>query len=410
MKPQIRPAGLIVKDSDGNPTGSLVAEPNAFILYSTLSKLPELTVEEKVNSTMQFMLELNRLGVTAVMDAGGGFQNFPDDYAITDSLNALGKITVRLPYFLYAQKKGTELGDYTKWTSLVNIEDHGNNGINEIDYHVEGGGENLVAEAADFENFLFPRPELPSSMESNLKTVLQLLVKNRWPFRIHATYNESITRHLNVIEEVNREIPLNGLVWFFDHAETITDENLQRIKSLGGGIAVQHRLAYQGESFINRYGKKPALNAPPVKRMTELGIPVGLGTDGTRVASYNPWIALYWITTGKTIGGTQVMDKANVLDRRTALKLMTYGGYNLIKEKLKGKIQPGYFADLVILDQDYFTVPDESIKSISSKLTMVDGKIVYGDGDFKSIAPAALPIIPSWSPVKFYGGYQTQKQ
>ena len=257
---------------NGNPTGLLVAEPNAFILYSTLAKLPELTIEEKVNSTFQYMTELNRLGVTAVMDAGGGFQNFPDDYTITDSLNKSGKITVRLPYFLFAQKRGTELNDFTKWTGMVEIDQHGSNGTNEVDYHVSGAGENLVGDAADFENFLFPRPELPPTMEGNLKAVIQLLVKKRWPFRLHATYNESITRDLNVIEEVNKETPLNGLVWMIDHAETISEENMQRIRALGGGIAIQHRMAYQGESFIHRYGKKAALAVPPVKRMLELGI------------------------------------------------------------------------------------------------------------------------------------------
>lgn len=400
------PGGLIEKDNDGNPTGLLVAEPNAFILYSTLAKLPELTKEEKINSTLQYMTELNRLGVTAVMDAGGGFQNFPDDYAITDSLNKLGRITVRLPYFLFAQKKGTELNDYKRWTGMVEIDHHGHNGSNDIDYYVAGGGENLVADAADFENFLFPRPELPASMEGNLKAVIRLLVEKRWPFRLHATYNESISRDLDVIEAVNKETPLNGLVWFIDHAETISEENLQRIKALGGGIAIQHRMAYQGESFIHRYGKKAALAAPPVKRMLELGLPVGLGTDGTRVASYNPWVALYWITTGKTVGGTPVMARENALDRQTALRLITAGGYDLIKEKGKGSIQAGYPADLVILDKDYFTVAEEEIKSISSLLTIVDGRIVYGADVFSQVAPAALPVMPSWSPVKYYGGYQ----
>jgi predicted amidohydrolase YtcJ len=355
---------------------------------------------------LQFMTELNRLGVTEVMDAGGGFQNFPDDYAITDSLNKLGMITVRLPYFLFAQKKGMELNDFDRWTKMVEIDVHVNNGINDVDYHVEGGGENLVMDAGDFENFLYPRPDLPATMENDLKAVIQLLVRKRWPFRLHATYNESITRDLNVIEEVNKETPLNGLVWFIDHAETISEENIKRIKALGGGVAIQHRMAYQGERFIHRYGKKAALAAPPVKKMLELGLPVGLGTDGTRVASYNPWIALYWITSGKTIGDVQVMAKENVLDRTTALKLMTAGGYSLIKEQAKGKIQKGYFADLVILDKDYFTIPEQAITSISSKLTIVDGKIVYGDKDYSSVAPAALPVIPSWSPVKFYGGYQ----
>ena len=344
--------GLIQKDSNGDPTGLLVAEPNAYILYSTLAKLPNLTREEELNSTVQFMSELNRLGVTAVMDAGGGFQNFPDDYSITDELHEQGKITVRLPYFLFAQKKGAEFEDYQRWSGMVEL--HAHRPANKVDYRVEGGGENLVGDAADFENFLFPRPELPPAMQFQLKRVIQLLVQNRWPFRLHATYDESITRFLNVIENVNEETPLNGLVWFFDHAETVSEENLQKIKALGGGIAVQHRMAYQGESFLQRYGKAAAMASPPVKRMLELEIPVGLGTDGTRVASYNPWVALYWITTGKTIGDVQVMAKENVLDRLTALRLATHKGYEVIKDENKGKMEAGYYADLVILDRDYF--------------------------------------------------------
>eukprot|EP01032_Pedospumella_encystans_P034597 gene34598-39115_t len=88
--------------------------------------------------------------------------------------------------------------------------------------------------AADFENFLEPRPDMPEHMEGELEAVLRLLVKNRWPFRIHATYGESIDRDLAVIEKVNKEMPLKGLRWFFDHAETISDAQLARVKELGG--------------------------------------------------------------------------------------------------------------------------------------------------------------------------------
>jgi predicted amidohydrolase YtcJ len=401
------PGGLIQKDSDGVPTGLLLAEPNAFVLYSTLAKLPELTPEEKINSSLQYMTELNRLGVTAVMDAGGGFQNFPDDYVITDSLYKAGKLTLRIPYFLFAQKKGSEVADYTKWISIVDLHHPPLNNKNSIQYHVQGGGENLVAEAADFENFLFPRPELPDAMDGRLKEVISLLVKNRWPFRLHATYNESISRFLTVIEAVNKETPLNGLTWIIDHAETISDENILRIKSMGGGISIQHRIAYQGETFIHRYGKSAAMASPPVKKMIAAGLPVGLGTDGTRVASFNPWIALYWITTGKTIGGVQVMGTENTLTRTEALGLFTTGSYSLIKEeKIKGKIEKGFAADLVILNKDYFTVDEIEIPSISSLLTMVDGKVVYALGDYEVLSPPRLQIIPAWSPVKFYGGYQ----
>ncbi|HUC82830.1 MAG TPA: amidohydrolase [Flavisolibacter sp.] len=398
--------GLIQKDSDGKPTGLLIAEPNAFLLYSTLAKLPELSMAEKLNSTRLYMTELNRLGVTSVMDAGGGFQNYPDDYSITDSLFKTGQLTIRLPYYLFAQKAGNELPDYQKWMGLVDIHDE-NRKESETEYFVEGGGENLVASAADFENFNKPRPELNNNMESQLKDVISLLVKNRWPFRLHATYNETISRFLNVIEDVARETPLTDLPWFFDHAETVSEENLKRIKALNGGIAIQHRMAYQGESFTARYGKAAALHTPPIRKMLDMGIKVGAGTDGTRVASYNPWIAIYWLVTGKTIGGKEYTAPENKLDRVTALKLFTQGSASLIRQEgNRGMIKPGNLADLALLGEDYLGVPFEQIKNIHSELTVLDGKIVYGEKEFSTLAPAQMKAIPSWSPVNFYGGYR----
>jgi predicted amidohydrolase YtcJ len=408
--------GLIEKDVYGNPTGMLVAEPNAFILYSTLSKLPELSLEEKVNSTKLFMSEMNRLGVTAIMDAGGGFQNFPDDYGITNKLCENNELTIRMPYYLFAQKAGSEMTDYTKWISAVEIGDGcdvTSNGVKQfgkmqkMEYHVQGAGENLVMSAGDFENFDKPRPELSTAMEGQLKAVLSLLIKNKWPFRIHATYNESITRFLNVIEEIDREIPLNGLLWFFDHAETVSVENLQRIKALNGGIALQHRMAYQGEAFIKRYGKTAAANTVPLKKMMDMGIRVGMGTDGTRVASYNPWVGLYWLTTGKTLGGLKYMADENIVDRSTALKLFTQGSAKLINlEKDRGILKENYLADFIILSEDYFSIPEDKIVNMESKLTVVNGKVVYADDDFRSFAAPLPKAIPSWSPVNFYGGYQ----
>ena len=95
---------------------------------------------------------------------------------------------------------------------------------------------------------------MPPTMESDLQAVVRLLAERRWPFRLHATYDETIGRALQVFEEVNRTVPLSDLHWFFDHCETISDRNIERIKALGGGIAIQHRMAYQGEYFVERYG------------------------------------------------------------------------------------------------------------------------------------------------------------
>lgn len=413
------PGGLIEKDETGNPTGLLIAEPNAFLLYSTLAKLPELSEAERFNSTRAYMRELNRFGITSVMDAGGGFQNYPEDYGITSKLCESDELTIRIPYYLFAQKAGSELKDYETWIRTVHVGEtcHDENaaanvkpfGFKKLEYFPQGAGENLVMSAADFENFDQPRPELSPAMEAQLKAVISNLVKNRWPFRLHATYNESITRFLNVIEDVNRENPLNGLTWFIDHAETVSDENLMRIKNLGGGVAVQYRMAFQGESFIRRYGKKAAENTPPIKKMIELGIPVGMGSDGTRVSSYNPFIGLYWLTTGKTMGQVQHLKRENLLDRKTALMLYTVGSASLIKlDADRGKLKAGYLTDFTILNDDYFSVADESILKLESHLTVVNGKVVYAAGEFASYGRQADEIIPEWSPVKFFGGYQNK--
>jgi predicted amidohydrolase YtcJ len=403
--------GLIEKDPDGQPTGLLVAEPNAYLLYATLARLPELeNAAQEMNSTRLFMRELNSMGVTSVMDAGGGFQNYPDNYVITDSLHRLGQLTVRLPYYLFAQKPGKELEDYQRWIAHVEMEHPGEASAHDdegTEYHIQGGGENLVAKAADFENFNRPRPDLAPEMEAQLKTVITYLVQHRFPFRLHATYNESITRFLNVIEEVHRETPLNGLIWFFDHAETVSDDNLRRIKALGGGIAIQHRMAYQGENFIRRYGKKAALEAPPVRKMLQMGIPVGMGTDGTRVASYNPWVGMYWLISGRSIGGNEVLGPDQRLGRLEALQLFTKGSASLIRTDAdRGSIRAGELADLAVLDTDFLQVAAEKIPEIRSVLTLLDGKIVYASDVFTSHGPAPLKATPDWSPLNFFGAYQ----
>ena len=145
-------------------------------------------------------------------------------------------------------------------------------------------------------------------MESEVEAIVMKLAEAKWPWRIHATYDESIDRFLNIFERVHREHPIDGLRWFIDHAETVSDRNLERIQKLGGGIAVQHRMAYQGEYFIRRYGTEQVKRLPPIRKMLSMGIPVGAGTDGTRVASYHPWTCLWWMVTGKTVGGTLLHD------------------------------------------------------------------------------------------------------
>jgi hypothetical protein len=398
------PGGEIQRDAQGNPTGLLLAKPNALILYSTLAKGPKLPIEYQMNSTRHFMRELNRLGVTGVIDAGGGFQNYPEDYEVIQKLSNQGELTIRIAYNLFTQKPKGELEDFKRWSELVKP------GQGNDYYRHNGAGEMLVFSAADFEDFREPRPEMPMSMENDLEAVARLLAEKRWPFRLHATYNETISRALDVFEKVNRDIPFNGLHWFFDHAETISPKNIERVKALGGGIAVQHRMAYQGEYFVERYGRDAARRTPPVQEMLKAGIPVGAGTDATRVASYNPWMSLSWLVTGKTVGGLALYPEENLLDRETALRLWTVDNTWFSNEEgMRGRIVPGMLADFAVLSSDFFSVGEDQVRDLQSVLTVVGGKIVHGSAEFQGIAPELPPAMPDWSPVRRFGGYQGER-
>jgi hypothetical protein len=395
------PGGEISRDASGNPTGLLLAKPNANILYATLAKGPKLPFEYQLNSTRHFMRELNRLGVTGAIDAGGGFQNYPDDYAVIQKLSDEGQLTIRLAYNLFTQKPKAEKDDFLNWTRTSNYKQG-------TDYfRHNGAGEMLVFSAADFEDFRVPRPDMPHEMEGELEEVVRILVQNKWPWRLHATYDETISRALDVFEKVNQDMPLEGLHWFFDHAETISDQSIDRIAALGGGIAVQHRMAYQGEYFVERYGFGAAEATPPVAKMLAKGVKTSAGTDATRVASYNPWVSLSWLVTGRTVGGLRITPQRNCLDRETALRMWTENvTWFSNEEGKKGRIEVGQFADLVVPDRDFFSCPEADISDTTSDLTVVGGKIVYAKGEFRSLdAPPPPPAMPDWSPVRSYGGY-----
>ena len=395
------PGAKIERDRGGNPTGVLIAAPNAGILYATLGRGPKLPFENQLNSTRHFMRELNRLGVTGAIDAGGGSQNYPDDYAVVRKLADEQLLTVRIAYNLFTQRPHAEKDDFLNWTRTSRYKDGSDY------FRHNGGGEMLVYSAADFEDFRYPRPDMPANMEAELEEVVRILAANRWPWRMHATYDETISRALDVFERVNRDVPLQGIKWFFDHAETISDRSIERVAALGGGIAIQHRMAYQGEYFVERYGAAAAAATPPVRKMLERGLPVSGGTDATRVASYNPWVCLAWLVTGRTVGGARIYPESQCLDRQAALRMLTHQvTWFSDEEGRKGQIKSGQFADLMIPSRDYFNCPEEDIAGITSELTVVGGKVVYAAGEFATLDESGPPpAMPDWSPVRPYGGY-----
>ena len=414
---QAPPGSRYERGPDGNPTGLLVADPSPTILYQTIAKLPPMGAADQLNSTRHFYRELNRFGLTGVIDAGGGGHLFPDDYAATRELATRGELPVRISYYLFPQKPGEELQAWERWVGELRPGQNGDR-LREGGYTLEGAGETLVWAASDFENFMAAPPELDGNpaWRTQLTAATRVLVRNGWPIRIHATYDRSVGQILDVFEAVDREEKaagrrgFAGIRWAIDHAETVGARNLDRIRALGGGIAIQNRLAFGGEDFLARYGAPAASAAPPIREMMRRGIPVGAGTDGTRVSSYNPWLSLYWLVSGRTVGGTQLTSAANRLSREEALRLWTEGSaWFSGEEGVKGRIASGRLADFALLSDDYMTIPEERIGRVEAVLTVVGGDVVYGADPFASLSPALPAVSPAWSPVARFGGYWTER-
>ena len=391
-------AGRLERNDHGNPTGLAMARPNAQPLYALLDMAPKLDFEQQITSTKHYFKALNGLGLTSALDCAGGFLNYPDDYGVISELNKRGEQTVRIGYQLFAQRPLFELDDFKRWNDIVKP-DAGNDYLKCV-----GAGEMLVASAYDFEDFCYPRPDLPKRMEGDLRPVLEFLFENRWPIRFHCTYEESAHRLLSLIEEVGQDKGLEELNWIFDHGETISTKTMDWIARMGGGISYQNRIAFQTTAYRQRYGVEALREVMPVKKMMASGVPLAAGTDATRVSSYNPWLAIHWAVSGKGRGGDQIWSAVNRLERHDALRHWTAEGAWFSREQgKKGQIKAGQFADIAVLDRDYFAVAEDDIINIEADLTFSGGRIVYAKNRFAPYAPAPLPELPDWSPVPIFG-------
>jgi predicted amidohydrolase YtcJ len=393
--------GYVERDASGNPTGLVMSTTSLASLVAVWLRVPRLSPEEQITSTRHFMREHNRFGLTSVIDAGGGGQNFPDNYAAIAKLAADNQLTLRIGYELFAQAPGKELGNYETWSKMVKI------GEGNDYYRMIGAGEYISYAAGDPANFAKDWVVSPPGvMESQFAAITKYLAGLKWPFRQHTTFDATASRVLNVLEDVNREVPLKGLRWGLDHCETMSPKTLERVAALGGSINIQNRMSLDGEAFLQKYGAQLAADAPPIKRIREMGIPLACGTDANRATSYNPWIGVHWLLTGKTLGGAKLQGDQNLLDRTEALRLYTAGGaWMSSEEDKKGTLSAGKLADLAFLSGDYFAMPVDDVKNLESVLTMVGGKVVYATGPYSQLDAPPPPSLPDWLPVRHYGGY-----
>jgi predicted amidohydrolase YtcJ len=405
----VLPRADFEKDSHGQYTGVAYGDTVLFLVLETL--VPQPTFDEQKNALLQVINNLNRFGVTSVIDAAG-FNAFPQGHAPLQALIQDNQLNIRISFLDVRFPSNATISPTEAEIDSITRKNPLSPGQNlypdmKHGYEYEGMGEALRIELHDHENF--DRPAIiidKDTMDRYIRKDIPELIKRRIPFRMHITYRENISSFLDALEKVIQQVPLDGLRWGIEHAEFISAEDMERVKRLGGGVTFEGKMAVHGDGFIKTYSREKALQTPPFRLMLEKGVPLALSTDGFRAASYNPWTTIAWAVTGKSVSGSEVLGEQNRLTREEALRLFTLGSaWFEYDEHERGRIAPGNLADFALLDADYFGVPEDEIKGIRSVLTVVDGRVVFGTGKYNNLAPTLSPVIPEWSPVKYFGGY-----
>jgi predicted amidohydrolase YtcJ len=197
------------------------------------------------------------------------------------------------------------------------------------------------------------------------------LAQAGWRAEVHSLSRTDFEQEIQAYEAAHAEFPITNLRWVIAHVPFITEPWVNRLKALGGGLSLTswRYLAGTAEN-----------NGPPFRMIADNGIPAGMSSDGMQIAPMNPWLHMYYATTG--LNARQVLiNGGQQITRSEVLKLYTANnGWFLREEERVGTIEPGKLADLAVLSHDYFSVPDEDLKRIRSVLTVVGGRIVHDAG------------------------------
>lgn len=372
--------------------------------------VPQLSFDEEVSSLVHTVHALNRFGVTSAIDADN--RGYPKPQATVAVLARDNRLNVRMPFVDMQFGDGTPMNmvdaEIAATTRTAPISP-GQNLHPTLDHgHVyRGAGEVLELEVHDHENFDRPAVIIdPQQMRRHVADNVTKLVRRRTPFRMHISYDENIGPFLDALEAMDKTVPLAGLKWSIEHAETISPENIARVKALGGGIALDPKMALHGDGFIKTHGREKALMTPRLRALVDSGIPLAMTTDAFRAATFNPWVGIAWMVSGKSVSGSEVLATNNRLTRVEALRLFTSGpAWFMNSEAEMGMIAPGQRADFALLDRDYFEVAEDQIDEVSSVLTIMDGRVVFGAEEYAALTPALPEVLPVWSPVRHFGGY-----
>jgi predicted amidohydrolase YtcJ len=356
--------GRIEKDAGGKPTGIVRGAGGvAFVA----ARVPRQQQDAWLANTRRLVAYLNSMGVTAWLDAGGRGMS-AKHYEPYRYLADRGELDIRLFWTTIRQPATPEQVDAVIGEIRELKPFQGNDYFDHV-----GWGESVFAPVTT--QLLRVESNIKPEDLAQMRRLLQALAERGVYVNSHVEMSAAIDAFLNEYEAINKERPIKGLRWSFSHLDQVSEAQLERMKKLGMTAQIHSRPLIQGALMHKVHGDK-AWDMPPFRRIQDSGIHWGLGSDATAVTTSNPFYTLSLAVTGRMVGGRQV--NRQTITREEALIAHTRSNaLFLFQEGNLGSLAAGRYADLLVLDRDYLTVPDHEIKDIRPLITMVGGKIVY---------------------------------
>jgi len=319
-------------------TSGVVASAN-----NALSALQSVqTAADKLRGTADLNAHANSLGLTGVINAG----NLADqEFAL--QLWRQDKLTVRMrPVFPADSPQETE-------TRILNNFSQAGRAVGDDMFRVAGFGERIGG---------------TDTMSAAFEPTARVIAKHGWLLQQHSITTTENDFHLNAFRAIAREYPITNLRWSLLHLQNIDEPRLKALMELGAGASAQTW------TYLSAGG------GPPFRRIVDSGIPAGVGTDSTNVSALDPWLSLFYMTTGRNLAG-MLTNESQKISRLEALRLYTEGAaWFSFDDRMFGSFLEGKYADLAVLSEDYLTAPEDRIRKIEAVLTLVGGKVVHSSG------------------------------
>ncbi len=360
------------RDADGRLTGK---GSGMALMTWFYRQLPPPSFEEQVASTAALSREFARLGMIGAID-GGGVNTGPSAYRPIYEAWRRGELHTRVRLFKHGTVQGTEFEDFGGYLRFESP--RFGDGI----LRMSGMGEVILYRTHDR---IKTAADYSDEAMAETRGLLEQFAADGWAVQIHVHQRDFFLKLLDIMEQIHETTPIDDLRWGFVHAESTYAEDIPRLKKLGLGMLFQSLLRLNGDEAIEAWGAERVARSPELRDLLDAGIPVGLGSDAMRVASYNPWVSIQWFLTGKTIIGTPTLGERHLISREEALRGYTHGGTWFTREEdERGQLIPGMLADLVVLNEDYFEIPVDRLHTLTSELTLLSGREIHSTGRYTS--------------------------